>query len=270
MEIYCVTNVELKYLEKLELNLAGVGSKKFNKRYISSLVGKNIQSKERNYSELTFHYWFWKNKLKKLDKNLWIGFCQKRRFWLQSKKKISSLKQLKKYILKKPPKKWSNYESVICRPIKIDNPKRMKLLKRGYRNLLKDPSVIYNKKKQNIKLHFDMHHGFGILDKAINHLKKSERNSFREFVNENNSFNPHIMFISKKKIIDKWFESLFVWLFKCEKEFGLKNLKGYDQQRLYAYLAERYLSFWFKKNTKYLEWHWTFFEKKLTHKRHEN
>ena len=100
MKIYCVTNTELKHLEQLNLDLAGVGKKKFKKRYISSLVGKNIQSKERNYSELTFHYWFWKNKLKRLDKNLWIGFCQKRRFWLQSKKKITSFKQLKKYILK--------------------------------------------------------------------------------------------------------------------------------------------------------------------------
>ena len=35
---------------------------------------------------------------------MWVGFCQKRRFWLQSKKKIVSFKQLQKYILKKPPK----------------------------------------------------------------------------------------------------------------------------------------------------------------------
>ena len=79
---------------------------------------------------------------------------------------------------------------------------------------------------------------------------------------EKTSFNPHIMFISKKKILRAWFRDVFQWLFKCEKVFGLKDLKGYDQERLYAYLAERYLSFWFKKYTKYLEWHWTFFEMK--------
>ena len=262
LNIFCVTDKPLKYLEDLDINLVGVGKGQFSQKYITCTSGENIQKKEKHYSELTFHYWFWKNKLKNYDNNDWIGFCQKRRFWLQSKKKITSFKQLKKYILKKPPKKWTNYESIICKPIKIDNPKKMKLFKRGYKNLLKDPSIIYDKKKQNIKLHFDMHHGFGILDKAINHLKKNERTLFKKFVNEKNSFNPHIMFISKKKIIDKWFKSLFSWLFSCEKEFGLKNLKGYDQQRLYAYLAERYLSFWFKKNTKYLEWHWTFFEKK--------
>ena len=70
------------------------------------------------------------------------------------------------------------------------------------------------------------------------------------------------MFISKKKIINKWFNDLFIWLFKCEKIFGFSKLKGYDQERLYAYLAERYLSFWFRKYTNYLEWHWAFYEKK--------
>ena len=71
--------------------------------------------------------------------------------------------------------------------------------------------------------------------------------------NENISFNPHIMFISKKKIINKWFTALFKWLFKCEKIFGFSELKGYDQERLYAYLAERYLSYWFNKYSKPLK-----------------
>ena len=124
ISIYCITNIELKYLEELDLNLVGVGDKKFKNNYLMPVKGDNIQYKEKNYSELTFHYWFWKNKLKSFDKNLWIGFCQKRRFWLRSKKKISNFEQLKKYILKQPPKKWSQYESIICKPIKIDNPKK--------------------------------------------------------------------------------------------------------------------------------------------------
>ena len=45
-----------------------------------------------------------------------------------------------------------------------------------------------------------------------------------------------------------------------EKEFGFKNLKGYDKTRIYAYLAERYLSFWFKKYTKYKEHPWIFID----------
>ena len=262
LKIYCITNIQSEKLEKLGLNLVGVGKNSFNSKYITCKGGDNINSKEKNYSELTFHYWFWKNKIKEFSDDDWIGFCQKRRFWLKSEKKINNFNNLKKFILKKPPNSWKKYESIICKPIKVDNPKKMKLFKRGMKNVLKDPSIIFQKKKQNIKLQFDMHHGYGILDKAISQLEKKDKEEFENFVNENNSFNPHIMFISKKKIINKWFNDLFKWLFKCEKIFGIKKLKGYDQERLYAYLAERYLSFWFKKKTKYLEWHWAFFEKK--------
>ena len=82
-----------------------------------------------------------------------------------------------------------------CKPIKVDNPKKMKLFKRGYKNLLKDPSIIYDKKKQNIKLHFDMHHGYGILDRAIKYLDKKDRKDFQKFVSENYSFNPSVQWL---------------------------------------------------------------------------
>ena len=262
LQIFCVTNERINYLEDSKLLLAGVGKKKFNRKYITCLKGKNIQHKEKNYSELTFHYWFWKNKLTKFNSNTWIGFCQKRRFWLKKNIKVKSNKTLKKTLIFKTDKKWKKYNSIICKPIRVDNPNKMKIIKRGWRNLLTDPSVFFNSKKQTIKLHFDMHHGYKVLDKAINKLNKKDRKPFRKFVNENTSFNPHIMFISKKKILNNWFNDLFNWLFKCEKLFGLSKLKGYDQERLYAYLAERYLSFWFRKYTKYLEWHWSFYEKK--------
>ena len=159
LKIYCVTNERVKYLEDTKLVLAGVGKKKFSKNYTTCLKGKNIQHKERNYSELTFHYWFWKNQLMKFKSDTWIGFCQKRRFWLKSNTKIQNFKNLKKNLILKPDKKWKKYNSIICKPIRVDNPKKMKIIKRGWRNLLKDPSVFYNSKKQTIKLHFDMHHG---------------------------------------------------------------------------------------------------------------
>ena len=92
------------------------------------------------------------------------------------------------------------------------------------------------------------------MNKAIKLINKKDRNEFRHYVKTNTSFNPHIMFIAKPKIIKLWFNDLFEWLARCEKVFGFKKLEGYDTTRLYAYLAERYLSFWFKKYTKYIEW----------------
>ena len=59
-----------------------------------------------------------------------------------------------------------------------------------------------------------------------------------------------------KEIVKKWFNTLFPWLERCESVFGFDDLKGYDTTRLYAYLAERYLSFWFKKYTFFKEQPW--------------
>ena len=107
-----------------------------------------------------------------------------------------------------------------------------------------------------------MHHGHGNLRKAIALVEQDDREDFLNFVNNSISYNPHIMFIARPEITNKWFNVLFPWLLRCEKEFGFENLKGYDTQRLYAYLAERYLSFWFKKYTKVKTCPWVFYNVK--------
>ena len=84
LEIYCITNKILPYLENFTYNLAAVGEGDFPKNYLRCDYGDNIFDKEKYYSELTFQYWFWKNKLN-LNNNNWIGFCQKRRFWIKKK-----------------------------------------------------------------------------------------------------------------------------------------------------------------------------------------
>ena len=124
------------------------------------------------------------------------------------------------------------------------------------KNIIKDPSILFNKKKQNLHLHFDMHHGYGNLDKALNKLDQDNKLDFGKFVRENNTFNPHIMFIAKPRTLDSWFRNLFDWLQKCEEVFNFEELNGYDTGRLFAYLAERYLSYWFKKNLNCKEQNW--------------
>ncbi len=255
-KIYCITNIQSEKLEKLSVNLVGVGKNSFNSNYIKCEGGENINFKEKNYSELTFHYWFWKNKFNSFSKEDWIGFCQRRRFWLKSKNEDIN-KPLEEIILNDIPNEWKSYNAVICEPIYLGT-KFMKIVKRGWKNVIRNPKILFNLKNSSIKLHFDMHHGFGILDKAIDVLKKEDREEFRKYVNTRSFYNPHIMFVSKKDIMEKYFSDVFPWLFECEKIFGLDNLKGYDQTRLYAYLSERYLSFWFKKYSKYIEWPWVF------------
>ena len=128
--------------------------------------------------------------------------------------------------------------------------------------MLRNPQALF-KSKRSIRFQFDMFHGNGNLDKAVNLLPDKDRDDFYNFIREEISFSQGNMFITKSsKIIDAYFKDVFSWLKKCEKVFGFKNLQGYDTQRLYAFLAERYLSFWFRKHTRFTTWPWRFYEGK--------
>ena len=63
--------------------------------------------------------------------------------------------------------------------------------------------------------------------------------------------NPKSIF--KKKILEKYYKTVFEWLEKCEKEFGFSN-DTYGKIRVYGFLAERFMPYWFRKNSNYLEW----------------
>ena len=260
LKIFNVTNRADPLLDELYCQPAGVGKDKFPDNYLECKSGDNIFHKDPHYAEYVFHYWFWKNQLKNYDKNSWIGFCQYRRYWLKEdydKNITINRKNLKDNVLNAIPLSWKNYDAVIAKKIYVDNPKFMKIVKRGFRNFIKDPSILFNNQKQTVKLHFDMFHGYGMLDKAIDLMNNNDRDNFREYVNKSRSFNPHHMFITHPKIMNEWFKSVFEWLFRCEEKFGFNSLSGYET-RLYGYLAERYLSYWFNKYTNPIEWEWAF------------
>ena len=72
-------------------------------------------------------------------------------------------------------------------------------------------------------------------------------------MNNENSFNPHNMFFCKKKILNDYYSVIFPWLEKCEELFKFENKGIYGLQRIYGFLAERFLSYWFKKNSNHIE-----------------
>ena len=151
------------------------------------------------------------------------------------------------------PEIWDKYDVVLGNKVSTSDIKWIKILKYGKISLIRNPKAVF-KKKRSIKFHFDMFHGNGMLDKAINILDIKDRSDFREYVNSNHSFNQGNMFICKsKKLLSKYYENIFNWLFECEKIFGF-DLQGYSKMRIYAFLAERFLPFWFNKYAKCLEW----------------
>ena len=135
----------------------------------------------------------------------------------------------------------------------MNNWKLSKILRHAKKKFLLNPSNFF-RSRQNIKLHFDVFHGEGLLDKAINVLDTSERSDFKYFVENENSFNrENLFFCRSKELMRKYFLSVFNWLEECEKIFGF-DLEGYSKTRIYAFLAERYLSFWFNKHSNPKTW----------------
>ena len=51
----------------------------------------------------------------------------------------------------------------------------MKIIKRGVKSILRDPLIIFMKSRQNIRLHFEMFHGYDNLKKAINELPHKDK-----------------------------------------------------------------------------------------------
>ena len=99
--------------------------------------------------------------------------------------------------------------------------------------------------------HFNAFHGYGKLEKAIELMNDEDRSDFRNFVLKRNSYNRGNMFICKSKdLLKNYYSVIFTWLKKCEDLFGFDSLSGYGKTRIYGFLAERFMSYWFKKNSK--------------------
>jgi len=254
LKMFCLTMLPEhgELINKLNYHPVGLGDKKFTNYFLTDKDGQNISHKNSHYGEYTFHYWIWKNNYS-FPPNTWIGFCQYRKFWTLKKTKFFSDKfqDFKKILITNIPKDFEPYESILGEPMFINDFKISKLVKKNFFSIFKKPSLIFDKRKRNIKFHFDTMHGSGNLAKAIKLLPKQDRDDFENFVTTEVSFNPHNMFIcNSQEILFEYYNAVFPWLTKCENEFGF-NLEGYGLKRLYGFLAERYMSFWFKKYTKF-------------------
>ena len=243
----------LNVIKELNYIPVGLGNDNFSDEWFSDSSGVNISFKNKYYGEYTFHYWLWKNYIDKID-NSWIGFCQYRKFWSENNANLlpNTFEEFRNLILTKIPKSCENFDVILGEESSVKKLKLMKFLKRGLKLFFKNPLPIFLKSKRNIKFHFDMWHGSYYLEKAIQLLEKDDRNDFKNFINIKNSFNPHNMFICKSKnILKNYYATIFPWLERCENEFGFESLSGYGQTRIYGFLAERFMSYWFQKNTKY-------------------
>ena len=269
LKIYCMCleNSYLNIVKKLGYIPVGLKNKNFSDEWLRDNTMENISIKNPYYGEYTFYYWYWKNYLKYKQKNEWVGFCSYRELGNDKIKDRNSIN----YLLKSLPEEWKDYDAIIGEPTVLYRPKLVKFIKHGKLAMIRNYKEIFNS-KQSIRFHFDMFHGNGNLDKAIKVLPEEDKNEFSKFVRNNTSFNQGNMFISNSsEIINKYFSVVFSWLERCENIFGF-NLKGYNKIRMYTFLAERFLPYWFKRYTNYLEWPVVYCDinKKFENKNEEN
>ena len=125
LKIYCVTNKKLDFVSKSNYFFGWVGKEPAPKNYLTCNTQDNIFIKEKFYSELTFHYWYWKNQLENENDNDWIGFCQKRRFWIKNEAKAKKINtnNANNFLVDNIEELPKNVESIICEPIKVNNVK---------------------------------------------------------------------------------------------------------------------------------------------------
>tara|TARA_B100000767_G_C19692707_1_gene504742 strand:- start:419 stop:1240 length:822 start_codon:yes stop_codon:yes gene_type:complete len=251
ISIFCLTlnPAHEEIIKKLSYIPVGLGNKKFSNNCLSDKKGTNISDKNSFYGEYTFHYWIWKNYLNEIKTN-WVGFCQYRKFFAEKELSEKNIKfeQFKQSIIHEIDTSDKSYDCILGNKFSVQNYKLSKIIKNHFLEFMLKPSLFFNKEKRNLKLHFDLFHGKGNLDFAIELLDENNRIDFKNYMNSKTSFNPHNMFICKTEILKNYYDIVFPWLAKCENKFGFNNLNGYGLKRIYGFLAERFLSYWFTKN----------------------
>jgi len=270
ISMFCLSlyGEHLNNLKKINYIPVGLGENNFNNEWLRDNTKQNISNKNKYYGEYTFHYWFWKNMIDEISDKNWIGFCAYRRYWANHNNmksnelnKIINNQNFREHVLQDVKNDWSNYETILGERIPFGRIKLSKIIKNGgIKSILRNLNS-FIKNQTTVKFHFDIFHGNEKIDKAIDLLEMKERSDFRIFIN-NQSFNKENMFICRsKKIIKEYYNSVFPWLQRCENIFGF-NLNAWHEIRIYAFLAERYLSYWFNKYTRVKEWPIFFYDTK--------
>ena len=261
MKIYCISiyNENYNFFRDNNLIPVGVGDRNFDHVWLDDKGKFNISSKNANFGEYTFHYNLWKNN--KLN-NDWIGFCTYRRFWVkQNYSDPKTIKDLGSAILKEVPSIWKDHDVILAEPLRLGKQKLMKLLKNNLAYTIRKPSLMF--RECTIEEHFNLYHGSFFLDTALDLLEPEIKKDFKIYLNSF-EFNPHNLFICKNpNLLSQYYDDVFTWLFKCEQEFKDIKLNTFGKKRIYGFLAERYLPFWFKRNCNTLDWPYVYFDTNL-------
>ena len=184
---YCITSKYHQYLNdlKIEIIISGAENKDIKEYPINWLRdndGINISKKNKHFGTLTSHYWLWKNKINSFQDNDYIGINHYRRFWIKRNNKDEiNLNNLSDNILRNTPD-HIDFDVLLPQKIFLKDLKLSKLIKKGFKNYIKNPLILFRREKYNIKTHFDLFHGYDLITKASELLNDNDKEDFKNIL----------------------------------------------------------------------------------------
>jgi hypothetical protein len=253
MKMFCVTHLPIVGLEDAEVTPIYVGRGTCPDGWLRDDTGDNIHEKNATFCELTAQYWVWKNLLKLASPTAIFGFCHYRRFFgttglLPMDRFAESDKSNGANLLR--AFQMSSADVVLPFPLRFDAfPVRGKLLFL-YQQIKRGHLVPYW--KHSIYTDFNCFHSGKHLLRAAELLDAEYRQEFLRHIRTSSTLYPFNMYVSSSRILSDYFDALFPWLFRCEKELEV-NLEDSYQRRLFGFLAERFCSYYFARRYSILE-----------------
>ena len=174
-------------------------------------VGENISHLNCYYSELTGHYWLWKN-CKDVD---YIGTCHYRRYLINEQEKVLARKEYENLL--------KNYDMVTTKRVVLNN------------------SYHYG---------FSANHNIKALDctgEVIRDLFPDYYDTFITLVHENETYFGN-MFVTSKGLFDSYCEWLFTIFAEVEKRIDLDTDEDAYHKRVLGFISEFLLLVWVRVN----------------------
>ena len=212
LKIYAMTHKEFEVPSDpmyQPLHVGYVNAKDFG--YPGDDTGDNISHLNCYYSELTGHYWLWKN-CKDVD---YIGTCHYRRYLINEKEKVLTKNEYENLL--------KDYDLVTTKRVILNN------------------SYHYG---------FSANHNIKALDTAgevIRDLYPDYYDAYVTMVHENETYFGN-MFVTSKALFDQYCEWLFAIFAEVEKRINLDTDEDAYHKRVLGFISEFLLLVWVRVN----------------------
>ncbi|TCO89990.1 uncharacterized protein DUF4422 [Bacteroides heparinolyticus] len=196
--------------------------------YIRDDTGDNISDKNKNYCELTAHYWFWKN-----SKSDIVGLNHYRRFF--------DFGYMNALFL--PERKFMEINEFLNQPYRF--PDNLTSLLDKY-DIILPPKRNWPYKIVTQYAIFHIINDMNILRDVMRDVHPDYLSAFDSLLYHQNAYSQFNMFITKWEVFDAYSKWLFELLFEVEKRVKLSSYV--DQARVFGYMSERLLNVYVMKN----------------------